>query len=543
MTPPDVEPPTSSTDAGSTAAIPPPEPSLRVRGESSHTGPVTASPRERHTPDPDRPASAATLERMAPHGRLTRVLVAVTASLALVMSVVGVGTAIQWRHLRGVGTRSDFQEADPSGSPGPGQPTGPCSQSPCNYLLLGSDSRAGLPIDEQHQFGTNQQIGGTNRADTIMLVHTDPALQEATVLSFPRDLWVDIPGHGFNRINAGFEGGLEHGGPQLMAQTVANLTGLRVDHYLYVDLAGFQQVVDKLGGVDLCIPQYDVNTPGYLGQHVHGGGMTQIYYSEPGYVADPNTGLHVKPGCQHLDGYQALAYVRTRSLPCDVVPDFSRIGRQQQFLRALIGQMLKPSELAKAPGLVDPILASLHRDNGFLPGDLVYLVGQLRGISTGAVQFRTVPAVGAMIHGQSVVRMEPSAKAIFVAIRDGKPLGETDTQLVGTPPSEATTQVAVIDHGSGGLATGVEDTLTTAGFDVAPGIVDGANAPKRVHGAAIVFGPGQDAYARVVAAYFPGLPLVQVDGLRVAPVAVVATRSFTSAANGGTSPGASDCPA
>jgi LCP family protein required for cell wall assembly len=460
------------------------------------------------------------------------------------MGLVGVATAFQWRHLQSVGTRDDFSATGPSGASDDAPVTGACSQRPCNYLLLGSDSRAGLPIDEQHQFGTNQQIGGTNRADTIMLVHTDPQLQKAIVVSFPRDLWVEIPGHGFDRINAAFEGGLEHGGPQLMAQTVSNLTGLRVDHYLYVDLAGFQQVVDKLGGVDLCIPSYDVNTPGYLSQHVHGGGMTQIYYGEPGYIADPNTGLHVKPGCQHLDGYQALAYVRTRSLPCDVVPDFARIGRQQQFLRALISQMLKPAELAKAPTLVDPVLASLHRDSGFLPGDLVYLVGQLRGISTpGAVDFRTVPAVGAMIGGQSVVRMEPSAKTIFAAIRDGKPLSETGSQLVGTAPSEATTTVAVVDDRSQGRASGVETTLTTAGFDVSPGIVGPSDTPHSVKDAAIAYRPGQDAYAGVVAAYFPGLPLIQVKGLGVAPVAVVVTKSFPSGVSGGSSSGANDCPA
>ena len=468
---------------------------------------------------------------------------AVSASFALVIGLVGVATAFQWRHLQSVGTRSDFTATAPSGASDDAPATGACSQRPCNYLLLGSDSRAGLPIDEQHQFGTNQQIGGTNRADTIMLVHTDPALQKAIVVSFPRDLWVDIPGHGFNRINAAFEGGLEHGGPQLMAQTVSDLTGLRIDHYLYVDLNGFQQVVDKLGGVDLCIPSYDVNTPGDLSQHVHGGGMTLIHYGEPGYVADPNTGLHIKPGCQHLGGYQALAYVRTRSLPCDVVPDFARIGRQQQFLRALISQMLKPAELAKAPTLVDPVLESLHRDSKFLPGDLVYLVGQLQGISTGAVQFRTVPAVGAMIGGQSVVRMEPRARTIFAAIREGKPLSEAGTQLVGTAPSEATTTVAVIDDRSQGRASGVETTLTTAGFDVSPGTVGPSDAPHGVKDAAIVYRPGQDAYARVVAAYFPTLPLIQVKRLDAAPVAVVVTKSFTPGVAGGSPSGSTDCPA
>ena len=75
-----------------------------------------------------------------------------------------------------------------------GTQAGPCVDQACNYLLLGSDSRAGLSPEQQEQFGTDESIGGANRADTIMLVHTDPRLKKAIVLSFPRDLWVAIPG-------------------------------------------------------------------------------------------------------------------------------------------------------------------------------------------------------------------------------------------------------------------------------------------------------------------------------------------------------------
>ncbi|MDP9302106.1 MAG: LCP family protein [Actinomycetota bacterium] len=475
-------------------------------------------------------------------GRITRLLVVVSASIALLSGFVSTALAVRWVQLQDVGTVAGFRQAVPSGSTAP--PPGKCSEHPCNYLLLGSDSRAGLPIDEQHRFGTNQDIGGTNRADTIMLVHTDPALQKAIVLSFPRDLWVDIPGHGRDKINAAFQGGLEGGGPQLMANTVANLTGLPIDHYLYVDLAGFQNVVDTLGGVDLCIPSYDVNTPGWLSQHTASGVDTKIYYGEPGHVADPNTGLDVLPGCQHLDGFQALAYVRTRSLPCDAIPDFSRIGRQQQFLRAVINQMLRPTELAKAPTLVQPVLANLHRDQGFLPGELVYLVGQLRGLTTGAVEFRSVPGVAGMEGSKSVVLMDPAARQIFTAIRDGKQLGTIGTELVNTPPSEATTTVEVIDHGAGGAADGVETLLANAGFDVSPGIVQGP-APAGVTPSAIVFAPGQDAYARVVGGYFPSLPLIQSSKLHGTPVAVVVTTTYRPAPSAIPSPSTSSgsCPA
>ncbi|HTG47551.1 MAG TPA: LCP family protein [Actinomycetota bacterium] len=460
----------------------------------------------------------------APHGRLFRSLIAITASLSLVVGVATAAGAVRWVQLRDIGTDPPLTKTDKNGNQ---LPTSNCATEPCNYLLLGSDSRAGLNAQQTNDFGNNADIGGANRADTIMLVHTDPALQKAIVLSFPRDLWVHIPGHGMNKINAAFEGGLEHGGPQLLAQTITDLTGLSIDHYLYVDLNGFEKVVDTLGGVDMCIPAYNVNTPGWVDGNDAQGNVVPTYYSEVGHIVDPNTGLDIVPGCQRLSGLQALAYVRTRHLPCDFIPDFSRIGRQQQFMRSVINQMLSPSEIVKAPGLVSPVLASLHRDRKLLPGDLVYLVGQLRGISTGAVEFRAVPGDPfAKVGSQDVVLMDPSAKEIFKAISEGKPITGVGTQLVNTPPSEANTTVAVIDANSGGKAAGVEDTLVRAGFDVSPGIWDASKVPPKVTGAAIVYRPGQQAYANLVATYFPGLKLVSSAALHGAPVAIVVPASY-----------------
>ena len=485
-------------------------------------------------------------DRARSNGGFIRALVAVAASLALVGGVVVAGSAVRWYSLRTVGVDREFVPVRPD-TAGTTYPTGPCSERACNYLLLGSDSRAGLPADQQGDFGTNADIGGETRADTIMLVHTDPELQKAIVVSFPRDLWVPIPGHGTNKINSAFEGGLTGGGPQLVAKTVSQLTGLQIDHYLYVDLNGFQEVVNTLGGVDLCIPSYNVNTPGWVEGSDANGDPTQIYYDVVGHIVDPNTGLDVVPGCQRLDGFQGLAYVRARHLPCDLVPDFARIGRQQQFMRAVINQMLKPAQLAKAPGLVAPVLSSLHRDLGFLPGDLVYLVGQLRGLSTGAVEFRAVPATSGMVGGISVLHMDPSAEQIFAAIRDGRAITGVGTQLISTPPSEANTTVAVIDAGGGDAARQVEDTLTNAGFDISPGIVVGA-APKGIEGPAILYRPGQAAYADVVSKYFPGLQVIEVKDLEAGSVAIVVPTGYQptepgqGGGGGGGAGAASECP-
>ena len=475
------------------------------------------------------------MEGRRSHRTLTRVFLGVTATTALLVALVTALLTVQWVQLRDVGTDDTFRRADPSGEPA--AETGRCSRQPCNYLLLGSDSRRGFSLEQ-----VPPTDGEPPRADTIMLVHIDPIQQRAIVLSFPRDLWVRIPGQGFDKINAAFDGGLQNGGPQLMAQTVADLTGLAIDHYLYVDLDGFQRIVDSLGGVPMCIPSYHVNTPGWLTATLPTGESTQVYYDEIGHIADPNAGLNIEPGCQHLNGTEALAYVRARHLPCDHIPDFARIGRQQQFLRAVINQMLRPTMIVKAPSLVSPIIASLRRDKGFLPSDLVFLAGQLRGVTTGAVEFRTVPGVAGWEGTKSVVKMAPSATQIFRAIREGRPLGTTGRQLLNTPPSEANTSVAVVDSGSRGKVDAASRLLADAGFDVTPGVWTEDEGPSDVRGNAIVFRPGAEAEGQVVAAYFPGLRVIESDQLRGAQVAVVVTRSFVLDASGGGEPSANGCP-
>jgi LCP family protein required for cell wall assembly len=426
------------------------------------------------------------------HGRVARAAVAVTATLAL---LIGAGSAYGFVAYRQAGADAPTIPP-PTGSTDPEvqRAFGPCIEDVCNYLLLGSDSRAGLSPEEREQFGTDQQIGGENRADTIMLVHTDPALEKAIILSFPRDLWVQIPGHGEDKINASFEGGIEGGGANLVAATVHTLTGLKINHVLYVDLAGFQGVIDTLGGVDMCIPGENVNTP-------------------DGRIVDELTALDVKPGCQRLPGDQALAYVRTRHLRCDAAaPDFYRIARQQQFLRAVINELLQPDQIARLPVMIKPIMQNLTRDEDLNLADLAFLVGQLEGISTGAAEFRTVPSYPDPTD-LGILRMDESAERIFAAIRDGKQLGEVGRDPVYTPPSEANVPVLVVDHASGGHAIEVQDVLSQAGFDISPGTTTFTAYPKKVPGSVIAHSPEADAEAQVVQKYFPQLELHQVPGL------------------------------
>jgi LCP family protein required for cell wall assembly len=424
--------------------------------------------------------------------------VGVTASLSLVVAAVSVYAYVGYMQAQdSVGIIPDAPSSGGAVAPD----FGPCVDSVCNYLILGSDSRSGLSADEQDQFGTDQDIGGTNRSDVIMLVHTDPNLQKAIVLSFPRDLWVNIPGRGFDKINAAFSGGLEGGGAQLVAKTVEDLSGLKINHVLYVDLAGFQGIVEALGGVTMCIPSA---------------------------MTDPLTGLDVQAGCQTLDGYQALAYVRTRHQPCDLVPDFARIGRQQQFLRSVLNRLLSPSEIAKAPSLIRPVARNLVTTKGFDLADVIYLVKQLEGISTGAVEFRAVPGIGGFEGDLSVLFPDPIAEQIFARIRQGKPLGTLGENLAGTAPSEANIVVPVVDHDSGGTAADVEQILMDAGFDTSPSVVDYATYGADVKGSVIAYRPGHQSDAEVVQKYFPNLQLLEVpnDTMRGSPVAAFITSSF-----------------
>lgn len=432
---------------------------------------------------------------------------AAIAALVMVFSAVGMG-AYFWTSQQ-VRTIPD----PPSGSDGtvgqdPEDIAGRCDDRACNYLLLGSDSRQGLTPEQQEQFGTDEDIGGENRSDTIILVHTDPDQERAIFLSFPRDLWVEIPGSGLGKINSAFSGGIDRGGAQLVARTVKSLTGMQIHHVMYVSLAGFEGLVDALGGVDMCVPFA---------------------------MQDPLTSLDIPAGCQHFDGTTALAYVRTRHQPCDTIPDFARISRQQQFLRAVIAKLLSPAELVHLPDLVPELLANLVVDRGLNPAELVYLAGQLQGVGTENADFRAVPSVPAGIYDSdgtflSIVRaIQPDANELFRRIREGKPLGDLGTELAQTAPSPANIVVSVVDRGAGSIASDVFDVLTDGGFNISPGIVGTDAIDPPTPGSIVLYRQGEEAMAKVVGAYFPNMDLVPAPRgtLPVGQdVAVVVTRGY-----------------
>jgi LCP family protein required for cell wall assembly len=167
------------------------------------------------------------------------------------------------------------------------------------YLLVGSDSRAGLTKGQKKDLGTGSAAG--QRTDTIILLDV-PDHGPTLLLSIPRDSFVDIPGHGQNKINAAYS----IGGPDLLVHTVEKATNVRIDNYIEIGFAGFVGVVDAVGGIQVC-PKTS--------------------------ITDPKAGnLHMHKGCQHVDGHTALDYARSRAFPNG---DITRALHQREVIGAV----------------------------------------------------------------------------------------------------------------------------------------------------------------------------------------------------------------
>ena len=396
----------------------------------------------------------------------------------------------------------------PGGEVSPPPIGGACVEKSCNFLLLGSDSRAGLTPKEQKGFQSDEEISGF-RSDTIILVHVDAATKHATIVHFPRDLWVNIPGHGWDKINAAFSIGAANGrgisgGANLVAETIQKLTGLKVNHAMVVDLAGFENIVDALGGVPFCTPVPLRDDPQAFGEPPENQG----------------SGLQLDAGCHVLPGDTALALVRARYVIAgnskDCISDFSRISRQQQFLRAVINKALSPSEIPRLPEVVPAVAEQLTVDEGFQVVDLVDLTKNLEGVASGNADFRVVPSklgeekVPEFDFPLSVLRVQPQAEDMFQRLRDGRPLGDIGQQLAYTPPSPADIRVRVYDDASEGKAQNDVYTanLSNAGFAMMATQAEPAGELAGI-GNVILYNKGFEDEARVVQGYVPGLQAEQ----------------------------------
>lgn len=199
-------------------------------------------------------------------------------------------------------SKVDRVEESPAGARPGGQPG-------TTFLLVGSDSREGLTKAERKQLGTGSTAG--QRTDTIMILYI-PKGGKPALISMPRDSYVPVPGHGTNKINAAFA----FGGPQLLVKTVEQNTGLRMDAYLEIGFGGFVNVIDSVGGIEMCLPQA---------------------------IKDKDSHLNLPKGCQTLNGTTALGYVRMRK--ADPRGDLGRVERQRAMVAAVAKKGASPASV------------------------------------------------------------------------------------------------------------------------------------------------------------------------------------------------------
>jgi LCP family protein required for cell wall assembly len=268
-----------------------------------------------------------------------------------------------------------------------------------NFLLVGSDSRAGADpgSTDASGIGTEADVSG-HRSDTIMILRRDTATGEAALLSIPRDLWVQVPGHdGKRRINSAF-----NDGPEVLVQTLQNELGIPIHHYVEIDFSGFKSLVDALGGVEICV---DYAT------------------------RDVNTGLNItEPGCHVLDGVQALAYARSRHYEEyrddkwheDPASDIGRTKRQQQFVNLALQTALERIKVDPfaAGKLVTAIGSSLRVDDELDP---VAAAGSLRSAVDAGIATYSLPVFGKTIGGNAVLLLGDGSDAVLAYFRGQGP--------------------------------------------------------------------------------------------------------------------------
>ncbi|MDA0372121.1 MAG: LCP family protein [Actinomycetota bacterium] len=259
-----------------------------------------------------------------------------------------------------------------------------------NYLLVGSDTREGADPNsvDYGGIGDTTETGG-NRSDTIIVLHVDNDRDTASIMSIPRDLWVDIPGYGLDRVNSAYTYG-----PDVLVQTVQTALGVPINHYIEVDFFSFKDIIGALGGVDMCFdhPTRDLNTGLWIGE----------------------------PGCYSLGPVMSLAYARSRyyevnrtgEWEVDGSADLGRVIRQQKFLQAAVAKAAQQmaSNPLRASDLINAAVGSLRVDPGT---NLVESAEFLRPLAAGGLARYTLPTFPEEIAGKSVLVLGAEAPKVL----------------------------------------------------------------------------------------------------------------------------------
>ena len=353
-----------------------------------------------------------------------------------------------------------------------------------NILLVGDDHRpAGATAAQLAQLGTTQDGGGTS-TDTMIILHIPANGNKATMISFPRDSWVNIPGFGMNKLNSAFalgsaKGG-DAGGAQLLVRTIQNLTGLTVNHYVRVSLLGFYNVVKALGPVSVCL------------NHA---------------VSDPYSGINLPAGVSRLNAQQALAFVRQRHGLAN--GDLDREVRQQYFLSIEAQQILTAGTLlnpGKLQNVIDAVSSSIETDPDL---NLLSLAARLKGFGSGNITSATIPVEGTptiRVNGRavSIVQINAAGMPAFVRqiIRNDKSTAKPAAPA--TPPVVPAAVTVAVQNGSGvnGAASVASNSFARFGFHTVTPTTTTAHATTTVE-----YPSGDKAQAQLVALYVPGSTL------------------------------------
>lgn len=451
---------------------------------------------------PRSPASARG-RHVAEHPRRKHPVARALATVVACVLVVALGAAVViYVRLDGNITGIDMSEA--LGNRPESQATADpvTNRRPLNILLMGSDTRK---LSNPDEFTGDAESAVAEHSDTNLLVHLAADRKSAFVVSIPRDSMVKRPDcadpagdDGSDRplgiFNGAFTDGSQlngvGGGALCTVATVQANTGVPIDHFAVINFEGFRNMVDALGGVDICVPEA---------------------------IEDDTTGLSLPAGASRLDGLQATQFVRARKGIGDG-SDIGRIDRQQAFLSAVIreatssGLLLRPDRLL---GFLDAATRSLTTDEAIAsPRALSDLALQVRSMPTEQIRFVTVPTEAYGPDPNRVVWTD-GAEALWEAARKDLPLPGTEPSpapsappttsappTLTASPDEMSVRV-VNSSGVGGLARQAADALAVQGFAIS-GLTNGE---QDVQGVVVRHAPGAAAAAATLAAAFPGATL------------------------------------
>jgi len=377
------------------------------------------------------------------------------------------------------------------------------SGEPENFLLVGSDSREELDDDaaDAGAFFDGSETPTGQRSDTVLVARVEPEDEQVRLLSIPRDLWLPIAGTGGeDRINTAYSSGR-----QVLIDTIEENFGIPINHYIEVDFAGFRRLVEAIDGVPMWFD---------------------------GAMRDQHTGLIVNGrGCVTLDGEQALALARSRSLEfldgegwsTDPTGDLGRIARQQALILEAVRRAvaLDLTDASRFNELIDIGVDSVGLDESLSFDDMAGLALRFRSIDEDTIINRTLPVEDYTTPGGAAVLriVEPAADTVLGEFR-----GEGGTTAAYTP---GLVQVKVVNaSGVDGQAEAVGQALDTIGFDfTGTENLDGIPlAVTQVH-----FAPGEIAAADLVARHLTSEPeLVENAAIEPGTVAVATGLDFTT---------------